>query len=133
MEKPTSSAGRRVRIIRWIVRILSGLFIILCLLFFVGEALIPTILFPAPDSTPLTGNAMLQLALFGLSLLGLALAWKWEAIGGLMALAAYVAVGIVNPKAFMAVFFLPLLALLFLACWWMSRRCNGRGEAESHG
>ena len=122
MEKLAPSARRWVRIVRWIARILSGLLIILCLLFFVGEALIPLILFPTPDSTPLTGNAMLQLTLAGISLLGLALAWKWEAIGGVMALAAYVAVGIVNPKAFMAVFPLPLFALLFLACWWADKK-----------
>lgn len=117
MEKLASSAGKRVRIVRWIARILSGLVIVFFSIFFVGEA----ILFPTPDSTPLTGNAMLQLTLTGLSLLGLALAWKWEAFGGLLALAAYVILVIVNPKAF-SVFPLALLALLFLACWWMDKK-----------
>jgi hypothetical protein len=121
---------RSIAIVRWIARILSGLFIILCLMFFVGEALVPLILFPAPDATPLTGNAMLQLTLTGLSLLGLALAWKWEAIGGSIALAAYVIVGIINPRAFI-IFPVPLSALLFLACWWMKRRRDQRGNTEA--
>jgi hypothetical protein len=121
---------RSIAIVRWIARILSGLFIILCLMFFVGEALVPLILFPAPDATPLTGNAMLQLTLTGLSLLGLALAWKWEAIGGSIALAAYVIVGIINPGAFI-IFPVPLSALLFLACWWMERRRDQRGNTEA--
>jgi len=123
MGTSVSSAGRAITIIRWVARILSALFIILCLMFFVGEALVPLILFPAPDATPLTGNAMLQLALTGLSLLGLALAWKWEAIGGSIALAAYVIVGIINPGAFI-IFPVPLSALLFLACWWIDKHHN---------
>ena len=123
MGTSVSSAGRAIPIVRWVARILSALFIILCLMFFVGEALVPLILFPAPDATPLTGNAMLQLALTGLSLLGLALAWKWEAIGGSIALAAYVIVGIINPGAFI-IFPVPLSALLFLACWWIDKRHN---------
>jgi uncharacterized membrane protein len=117
-----SSAGRAIPIVRWVARILSALFIILCLILFVGE-----VLFREPQSSPLTANAILQLTLMGFWLAGLALAWKWEAIGGSIALAAYVIVGIINPKAFVLLP-VPLLALVFLTCWWMDRKHNRQGS-----
>jgi len=51
----------------------------------------------------------------------LLLAWKWELIGAIMALAAYVIDGIVNYAA-LAVFPVALAALLYLTCWELDRR-----------
>lgn len=125
MKKSAPSSSRGITVVRWVARVLSALFIILCLILFVGEGL-----FPEPQSSPLTTSAILQLTLMGFSLAGLALAWKWEAIGGSIALAAYVIVGIINPGAFI-VFPAPLSALLFLACWWIDRKRKRQGSAAA--
>jgi hypothetical protein len=77
MGTSVSSAGRAITIVRWVARILSALFIILCLILFAGEGV-----FREPQSPPLTTSAILQLTIMGISLVGLALAWKWEVIGG---------------------------------------------------
>jgi uncharacterized membrane protein len=118
MGTSVSSAGRAITIVRWVARVLSALFIILCLILFAGEGV-----FREPQSPPLTTSAILQLTIMGISLVGLALAWKWEVIGGSIALAAYVIVGIINPGAFIVIP-TPLSALLFLACWWIDKRHN---------
>jgi hypothetical protein len=119
MRNAASSARRVVTVVRWVARILSALFIILCLILFAGEGV-----FRDPGSPPLTTSAIIQLTIMGIGLAGLALAWKWELIGALVALAAYVVNILVNPKA-VAVFPIPFLALLFFVCWWLDRRRKG--------
>ena len=118
MNASLSSRGRATRVLRWTARILSVLFVAFCLLMFVGESLESR---NRPGSEPLTADAAVQLAMMGVSLLGLLLAWKWELIGGIIALAAYVLVGLINYKAFIVIP-IPILALMFLGCWWMDRK-----------
>ena len=117
MEKSVSSQGRAIRVIRWTARILSVLFVAFCLLMFIGESLESR---QRPDSPPLTTDAAVQLAIAGISLLGLLLAWKWELAGGIIALAAYGVDGLINYGAFV-MFPVAIVAILFLTCWWMSR------------
>jgi hypothetical protein len=56
------------------------------------------------------------------SLVGLAIAWKWELAGGVMTLVAVLTGAFINwqvlafPPAI-----IPIAGLLFLLCWWMSR------------
>ncbi|MHA7832659.1 MAG: DUF7670 domain-containing protein [Flagellimonas sp.] len=78
--------------IRWIVRGLSGLLIAFSLLMFIGET------FFEDTGGPLTSNAILQLSIAGVGLIGLALAWKWELMGGLVALISFVVLAILNPR-----------------------------------
>ncbi len=44
----------------------------------------------------MSGNTILQLSINGIWLLGLALAWRWEFMGGTMALTAFV-IEVVKP------------------------------------
>jgi hypothetical protein len=52
---------------------------------------------------------------------GFALAWKWEVLGGLMALVAYAIMGVLNPLALGGPFILwPITAVMFLTSAWLS-------------
>jgi hypothetical protein len=67
-------------------------------------------------SEPMTFNAILQLTLFGIGLLGLVFAWKWALTGGIISLLAFIAIFIVNPKALLwqMLIFRPLPSFLLL-------------------
>jgi hypothetical protein len=120
MEKSVSSQGRAIRVIRWTALALSALFIVMSLIFFVGEGVLAG---RRPNPQPISNNAILQLSISGVCLLGLALAWWWKLIGGATALAAFIILGIVNPEVLVTppLLIVPLTALLFLVSWWMSR------------
>lgn len=105
--------------LRWTARIMS-LAIILFWGFFIlmytfgPERSLPKNL---PDAIAFT--AML------VTLASLAAAWKWERAGSLIALAAVLVQGIINWKIFLAPSILmPITALLFLICGWLSNRAD---------
>ncbi|WP_424498065.1 DUF7670 domain-containing protein [Robiginitalea sp.] len=110
---------RKIKIFRWAVRGLSGLLILFSLFMFIGETFFP------PESLnpePLSANSIVQLSLFGIVLLGLGLAWKWELTGGLIALSAFIVLVTVNPNAlqFSLLLLYPGTAILFMLLWVIS-------------
>ena len=78
---------------------------------FIGETY-----FGENPGDPLTKNAILQLSIAGTGLLGLGIAWKWELIGGIVSLAAFVVLAIVNPIVLKMelMYIWPVIALLFV-------------------
>ncbi len=107
-----------IKIFRWILRVLSGLIIVFFLLMFIGETF-----FGENPGEPLTADAILQLSLAGVGLIGLGLAWKWELIGGIIALVPFVVVAIINPIILLPspVYIWPFTAILFIVLWAISR------------
>ena len=104
--------------LRWILRGLSGLIIVFFLLMFIGENF-----FGEKTEEPLTNNAILQLSIAGVGLIGLGLAWKWELIGGIITLVAFIVLAIINPIVLESPLMLiwPLTAILFIVLWALSR------------
>ena len=105
---------------RWTLRILSAIFIVFFLLMFIGETF-----FQDDDlhGKPLSTDAILQLLVMGVGMIGLALAWKWELAGGIIALAAYIGLTIINPEVlqFSLLYLYPATAILFIVLWAISR------------
>jgi len=60
----------------------------------------------------------------GLGLIGLGLAWKWELIGGIIALVAFTVIGAMEPTLFVIplVYFYPGTAILFIVLWAKNRK-----------
>lgn len=111
---------KSINILRWTIRILSGISILFILFMFIGET------FFSPESLnekPMSTNSIIQLSLMGISLIGLGLAWKWELTGGIIALAAYAVLGIINPGTLNLSLLLiyPAIAILFIAIWAIGR------------
>ncbi len=113
---------KSIKIFRWTLRVLSGIFILFFLVMFIGETL---------DSTnPLSTNSIIQLSLGGIGLIGLGLAWKWELTGGIIALAAYFVLAIVNPDTlqFSLLLLYPATAILFIVLWVINRNTIFKNE-----
>ena len=74
-----NAVSRSVKIIRWIARIWSILIFVVALL---------RIFVPDPSVTePVPALDWLLLSLWGVAILGLLIAWRWELIGGIITIA----------------------------------------------
>jgi hypothetical protein len=111
-----------IKIIRIIARVISVIIIAFALLMFIGEELQSA---KRGTSSPMTFYAFLQIALFAIGLLGLALAWKWELTGGIISLLAFIIIFIINSKALvLQMFIFPANAILFIAIAYKSKVLN---------
>lgn len=109
-----------IKIFRWILRGLSGIFILFFLFMFIGETFFTE---ETMTSEPMSADSIIQLTLMGIGLIGLGLAWKWELTGGIIALAAYVVLAIINPNTpnFSLLLLYPATAILFIVLWVFSK------------
>ena len=108
--------------LRWILRGSSGVIIVFFLLMFIGETF-----FGEKTGKPFYTNAILQLSVMGIGLIGLGLAWKWELIGGIIALVPFVVLAIINPMVLVPLMLIwPLTAILFIVLWAISRKSTVR-------
>lgn len=117
--------ARPYKELRWILRGLSGLIIAFLLLMFIGETF-----FGENPGNPLTNNAILQLSVAGMGLIGLGLAWKWELSGGIISFAAFCALCIINPEVlnFSLLLIWPVTAILFIVLWFVSKTANTKNK-----
>ena len=101
-----------IKIFRWTLRVLSIVIILFSLIMFFGQ-----------NSGDLSTNAILQLSITGIGLIGFGLAWKWELTGGIIALVAYLVLAIINSivLSFSLVLIWPAIAILFIVLWAISR------------
>lgn len=127
--------GRRgaVRILRWIARIWSLVVLVVALLI----VILPDRYAVYP--VPLTDWVLLSF--YWIAILGLLIAWRWEALGGALVIAAVlgraVAVYIIrgawpfdfSSLSILAVVFV-LPGILYLVCWGMSRHHKSDASPE---
>ena len=118
-----------VRIIRWIARIWSMLVFVVALL---------TIVTPDPyASEPVPLEDWFMLGLWGVAVLGLLVAWRWEPVGGSITLATIVIreiAWLILKGAWWVNFLIVWVfvvppAILFLVAWGLERR--GRVASDS--
>jgi len=127
-KKMKTNSTNSMKTLRIIARVLSVILIGFFLVMFIGESMESA---KSSTSTPMTLNAILQLTFFAIALLGLALAWKWELIGGIISLlgfiALFIAIFIVNPIPIAKLALLliyPLNAILFIFVGYRSKALN---------
>jgi len=109
-----------IKIPGFITRVMSAIIVAFALIMFIGETMQSA---KEGTSSPMSLNTILQLTLFGIGLLGLVLAWKWELIGGILSLLAFLALFIVNPSA-LVIFIFPANAILFIFVGYRSKALN---------
>jgi hypothetical protein len=107
-----------VTVVRWAARTLS-----VVILLFWGYFLIAHLLGEeGRSSRPLAMSDYVGLTAMVVSLVGLMVALKWELTGGVMTLTAVLIGAVVNWRVlWFPGILIPIAAVLFLACWWMSR------------
>jgi hypothetical protein len=100
---------------RWMALIFGILMVLLFLAFFFGEG--------PPHFSALTVPEKLRLAAMGALFLGLAVAWKWEGLGGLICVAGFAALLTISPSHLkLWAFDAPaVIAAVHIACWWRLR------------
>ncbi len=114
-------------LIRWSARVLSAVILLFWGVFLVAHMVGGE----GQGSRPLTSNDLLILAGLTGSLVGLALAWRWELVGAALALVAIAICAFANWRVL--VFpgaLIPVTAMLFVASWWVYRH---RETATPHG
>jgi len=117
------------KIPRIVARVMSALFVGFALFMFIGETMESA---KRANPEPITSYTIIQLTLFGIGLFGLALAWKWELIGGIISLLAFIAIFIVNPEAILLpMFIFPANAILFIGIAYQSKNSVKRRERKS--
>jgi hypothetical protein len=117
-----------IKTFRWTVRILSATLIVFFLFMFVGETF-----FQGGSFNPksMSTDAILKVSLFVLSLIGLVLTWKWELMGAIIALAAYVGLLIIidtEPIKFYFLLIYPIIPILFIVLWAIRRNVVEKNE-----
>jgi len=104
------------KILRWTARILGTLFVLLILVFALGEGM--------PRRWMLTPRDKFMFLALGVMLMGLVLAWKWAGVGGLLALAGCLLFHVVGGlRTMLSPFMVAGVAgCLHLLAWWASHR-----------
>ena len=109
-------------IVLWTARI-WGSVSLLFLFFMVGAHLIEAIAGSGATNGFNATSEMLSFLFFPVSTMtGLSLAWKWEGLGGLVALLSMIGLVIVRPDLLGHLALIGpvvLMAILFLACWYL--------------
>jgi hypothetical protein len=119
-----------IKIIRWISRITGGIILLFWGFIFLSD------LFESSQNrsaNPADFYDIAYLTLMVISIIGLAIAWKWELLGGIITLAAYTINVLINPRILVIYFhfILPLLGILFITVWNLSRKQNsGNGSIK---
>ncbi len=116
-----------IKIFRWTLRALSGIFILFFLFMFIGETFFPP---ESLNAEPMSIYSIIQLSAMGIGLIGLGLAWKWELTGGIIALAAFIGLALINPGSlhFSLLYLYPAVAILFIVLWAISRNAIVKNE-----
>ena len=95
-----------------IARTMSAIFVSFALFMLIGSAIEGA---QKVNPEPTTQHVIIQLSFFGIGLVGLILAWKWKITGGVISLAAFIALFIVNINAMVWIMIIfPANALLFI-------------------
>jgi hypothetical protein len=109
-----------MKTLRTIARVMSAIIVSFALIMFIGY-----IFEGAQKANPKlpSTDAIVGLTLFGIGLLGLALAWKWEIAGGIISLLAVITIFIRNPDAMVwTMFIFPANAILFVVVGYNSKK-----------
>jgi len=114
-----TESSTKMKIPRLVARIMSAIIVGFALIMFIGESMESN---KRGTSEPMTLYMMRGLILFGIGLLGLVIAWKWEMAGGIISLLAFILIFIVDPDSLLwPMFIFPANAILFIVAGYGSK------------
>ncbi len=112
--------GYAAQIVRWLARLSSGLILLFICVFLIAN-------FSGndePSAGPLAESDYVAISASVVLLAGLAIGWRWELLGGILALTGYLIFQLINRNVFMAFpgALIPVPAILYVVSWWIRRR-----------
>lgn len=111
----SNTNNKTVTIFRWIVRIISIIIVLFLILMFVGS-----LFNPKQSNTPST-HELISFIFFPIGLcVGLLIAWKWELIGGIIAIVSMIIFSLIIQSTLGWIIF-AIPGVLFIICWYLSR------------
>jgi hypothetical protein len=110
----------------WTTRVLSGLIIAFSIFMFIGYRFFPGSREPATLST----SDIIGFSIVGIGFIALIVAWKWELIGGIISLIAFLGSAIIFPLILIPspMYIWPATAVLFIVLWKKSRTSSVKNE-----
>ena len=119
----SQSSHTRVKVVRWIGRVLSALIIVVFGFVWMSEVTgrLGWTSPPPGGLHPLSAVDAIQFYSMAVILIGLGIAWKYELAGSLITLIPIIVDGMLNPRALIVILFTAAPAILFLLCWWWNR------------
>ena len=133
MDELTPLSTRPANAIRWTARIIGTLFIVVFLALFVPECV-------QKGTIAVQSDRMPAMVFLFLAFIGLIIAWKWEATGGIVALGSVIVFCILGLQTdgkpggtilLTGMYALP--AVLFLFYWWQTRRRDPKSTPAEMG
>ena len=115
-------------IIRKIAKVWSAFSIGLIVLLFIGE-----IISPHPGDEPIQARERIELLFFAFTIFGMAIAWRWEALGGIISSASFVIFIVmltinrgefIDWRGSVMLFLVAIPGFLFLASWLLARNSD---------
>ncbi|MBT3240314.1 MAG: hypothetical protein HON98_11570 [Chloroflexi bacterium] len=111
-----------VAVLRWAARLLS----LIPIGILIGDLFLPHM----TEFSIMSPDQWLNLILVILSVVGLAIAWRWEGLGGIISLVSLSLLlftnlalngGNINPIGFLAILIVIFPGVLFVVCWYSSK------------
>ena len=116
------------KVLWWTTRVLTILIIVFSTLMYVGYQVFPE----SGEANPLTTKEIIGFCFVVIGFIGLLLAWKWELVGAIISLVAYVGLAVIYPKVFLPspMYVWPITAVLFIVLW--KKRRNPKIELDKN-
>lgn len=128
----TSSLTKSVLVLRWVARILGTILVL-----FVLSQFIPAFIRKGGHINVSHPGHYVMMASFGLAQVGILMAWRWEGIGGFLAVFGVIVSILLNifwvqgprmVQTIVAFMFWLIPSFFFIYCWWKTR-----GESQQSG
>ena len=117
------SKKQTTTVIRWIARILGSLLVVIGLIIF-GSELIQDISNESSVLSDSTSSLISLLLLHGAYIIGYSIAWKWEGLGGAIAIVGIVTAQLISPSPismFLGQLLFTIPGILFIIYWYLSK------------
>ncbi len=125
MSRLSSLARALLGLLRWVARLASVLLIFMVVATFVGEG-------RAGQLLHLKTREALGFAAIAVQIIGLVLAFRWEALGGIVVVAGFLGFAVLAPNAIVSVFLaLPITGILHFVHWWLAGLLPAAGTTRA--
>jgi len=103
------------KVLWWSTRVLTILIIVFSTLMYIAYTVFPE----SGEGNPITTKEIVGFCFVVIGFIGLLLAWKWELVGAIISLIAYLGLVVTSPNVLLPnpIYVWPFTAVLFIVLW----------------